>query len=179
MSAARPLVAVSAAVMSAVVLAASPPSPVPPVADAPGSPKAAEIAELIRQLGSGRYTVREKAQQALWQAGAAAEPALRAALTNTDPEIVRRARELLDKFDWGLYPDTPEPVRTQIERFRGAEGCAARQTIVAALVRLGRPGATALAKFAARPEMPAMLTAEGGAPSVANCALASFNCWVA
>jgi hypothetical protein len=86
-SAVRPL-ALSATLICAAVLAANPPDP--PVANAPKA-TAADVAEAVRQLGSTRFPVREKAQQTLWRAGTAAEPALRKALEDADPEVVRRA----------------------------------------------------------------------------------------
>src|SRR6476659_5022558 len=79
-------------------------------ADPPKSPSAEEIASAIRQLGHTRYGVREEATKRLWQAGAAAEPALHAALKSADAEVVRRARSLLDKIEWGIYADTPAEV---------------------------------------------------------------------
>ncbi|HEY1379706.1 MAG TPA: hypothetical protein VGF55_23080 [Gemmataceae bacterium] len=145
MFAVRPLVALSAAALCAAAFAADPPAPPPP--------PAAEIAEAVRQLGASRYAAREKAQQTLWRAGPAAEPALRAALTNTDAEVVRRARAVLDKFDWGLYPDTPAPVAAQIGKFRDGDDEAKGQA-VAELVRLGGPGYAALAKLATRADTP-------------------------
>ncbi|HTM22808.1 MAG TPA: hypothetical protein VL172_19935, partial [Kofleriaceae bacterium] len=142
-SAARPLLALSAVLFGfAALTAADPPAP-----------SADEIATLVRQLGDKRFAAREKAQQRLWEAGAAAEPALRRALTAGDAEVARRARALLDKFDWGIYPGTPAAVRAAIDHYRDGDDDAKRQA-VAELVRLGKPGYAALAKFAARADSP-------------------------
>lgn len=126
----------------------------------------AEIAELVRQLGSGQFNKREKAQQALWRAGAAAESALRAALQDSDPEVVNRARAILDRFEWGILPDTPEAVLTQIERFRDGDDAGKRQA-VAELARLGAPGRVTLSRLAMRIDVPEIL-AKDGQDGVAN-----------
>lgn len=68
------------------------------------------IKALIIQLGHDDWQTREKAQHELEQIGAPAKPFLEAALKNKDPEIVLRARLLLEKlqgeeFIWGDLPD--------------------------------------------------------------------------
>jgi hypothetical protein len=148
----RPLVVLSTLLTAAVLLADDPPKPPVAVAPSPPKPTAAEIDEAVRLLGGGRFATREKAQQTLWRAGAAAEPALRAALNNADPEIVRRARAVLDKFDWGIYPDTPPAVLALIERFRNGDEDSKRQ-VVGDLIRLGPQGITTLARFVIRTDL--------------------------
>src|SRR5262249_45761993 len=59
-----------------------------------------------RQLGAPEAPLRDAAEAALARAGAAARPLLRAALTDPDPEIVRRARRALAAGD----QLTPTPV---------------------------------------------------------------------
>lgn len=85
------------------------------LARADGEP---DISKLIADLGSKRFAVRERASQALWKLGEQAEPALRAALNNSDPEVVARAKAILDRFDSGLYPDTSEEIVKLVEIFR-------------------------------------------------------------
>jgi tetratricopeptide (TPR) repeat protein len=98
-----------------------------------------EIAKAIKELGDRRFAVREKAAKFLWDAGRKAEPALRAALTNDDPETKRRAAQILDKFSWGIFPDTPKEVVEIIARFRdGDEGI--RGEAISQLIRRGRQG---------------------------------------
>jgi hypothetical protein len=53
------------------------------------------IQDLIRQLGDDDPKVREEATRRLKELDAA-EPALRKALASTDPEVVRRARDILE-----------------------------------------------------------------------------------
>ena len=55
----------------------------------------ARIAELVRQLGSDEFDLREKASQALVAQGAAARKALQGATGSGDPEVARRARDCL------------------------------------------------------------------------------------
>ena len=55
----------------------------------------ARVADLIAQLGSDRYAEREEAARALDAVGPAALPGLRAAAHGDDPEVSRRAAELV------------------------------------------------------------------------------------
>jgi hypothetical protein len=58
-----------------------------------------EPAELVRQLGSAKYTEREAAMVALEEMGPAALPALRAAGQSKDPEARLRAEEAIAKIE--------------------------------------------------------------------------------
>src|SRR4051812_5212558 len=54
--------------------------------------------ELVRQLASDEFTVREAAQERLAKMGRLAKPVLSSAIaTNPDPEVRSRCRELLPK----------------------------------------------------------------------------------
>ena len=94
------------------------------------------IAEAIRQLGGARYHLREKAMQFLWSVGRPAEPALREALNSGDPEVVRRARHILDKFSYGIYPDTPKEVVELVDQYRQAD-VSAKRAILGKLLEMG------------------------------------------
>lgn len=119
-----------------------------PAADGPPDPQ--EIARAVRRLGDDSYRIREAAGEFLWRAGRAAEPALRRALDSSDAEIVARARDILEKFRYGIYPDTPAEVLALIERFRTAN-LSARQEIIQQLLRRGGAAVdTALALMEAR-----------------------------
>src|SRR5207248_1409590 len=76
------------------------------------------IRKAIEELGDDSFAVREQASQRLWSAGRAAEPALQAALKSADPEVARRARALLDRFEYGIYPDTPKNIVELVQQFR-------------------------------------------------------------
>src|SRR5688572_23187217 len=78
-------------------------------------PSDAQIAEAVRDLGADDFRVREKAGDALWSMGDAAVPALKEAAASDDPEVSRRAQAVLDKFAYGIRPDTPKPVMQLLE----------------------------------------------------------------
>ncbi len=81
-------------------------------------PTPKQIAQWIKELGDDRFAARENASKQLWQAGAAAEAALEIAAKNDDAEVARRARDLLDRFHWGIYPDTPANIVALIRTYR-------------------------------------------------------------
>jgi tetratricopeptide (TPR) repeat protein len=83
-------------------------------------PSDRDITRAIQQLGDDRYTVREQATEFLWKAGRAAEPALRSALRSSDLEVASRAKAILEKFKWGIYPDTPKLVVEAVRRYQEA-----------------------------------------------------------
>lgn len=102
-------------ISSFLVLAA----PVPePAISAKKGPPVEEMKKAIEDLGSKRFIVRDKAKKFLLEAGQAAEPLLIEAAKSTDEEISTTAKAILEKFEWGLYPDTPKALRDLIELFR-------------------------------------------------------------
>jgi tetratricopeptide (TPR) repeat protein len=111
-------------------------------------PDANQIARWVRDLGADDFATRQQASAALWKAGAAAEPALEAALKSGDPETVRRAREVLGKFRSGIYPDTPPRVLALIRRYQAVEP-SVRSALVPAFCREGVTGLRAIRKLAA------------------------------
>src|SRR5262249_54111570 len=121
----------------------------PPASAAPATPPTADqVARWVEQLGDNDFATRQKASQRLWEAGKAAEPALARAAQSDDPEVRRRASEILDKFRWGIYPDTPKEVVTQIERYQSGNP-QTKQEAVRKLFDLGAKGCAALVKVAA------------------------------
>lgn len=104
-------------------------------APAPKGPSTEEIRKAIDDLGNSRFAVREKASRFLYEAGQAAEPFLVVAAKSTDEETSNRAKTILDKFKWGLYPNTPPEVVKIIEEFRGGEA-EARRDALGKLLRL-------------------------------------------
>jgi tetratricopeptide (TPR) repeat protein len=107
------------------------------------------IHQAIGRLGDRRFTAREQASQALFAAGTAAEAALRQAANSPDPEVARRARRILDDFDWGIYPTTPPAVAELIGRYRAAQ-TGEKRAVVEELLKLGRPGSVALGRIVRR-----------------------------
>jgi tetratricopeptide (TPR) repeat protein len=110
-------------------------------------PTPRDVARAVEQLGSPKYRLRQKASAYLWAAGKAAEPALRQALRSKDPEVARRARAILDKFQYGIFPNTPRQVLDLIYEFRSGDDSAKYRTIQA-LNKLGAPGHAVLIKLA-------------------------------
>lgn len=108
-------------------------------ADDKRPPAEPTVEELVGDLGSPVFTRRERAVERLWRRGASAVPALEKAANDPNPEVARRARELLDKFSWGVFPDTSPEVLKSIAQIRGGTPDE-RKAAFAALLKLGKPG---------------------------------------
>ena len=67
----------------------------PPIDKTKKPPTAAQIAAWVRQLGDDRFEHREAASRALARAGEPALDAVRAAAASKDPEVRRRAAQLM------------------------------------------------------------------------------------
>ena len=80
-----------------------------PVAD--DARPASAAAGLIEQLADESFAVRERATRELWGRGEAVMPELKRALLSEDPEVAYRARELIDKIDLGILPDTSPEIQ--------------------------------------------------------------------
>ncbi len=76
-----------------------------------------QITTSIEKLGAPSYRDRESASLELWASGPRVEAALREAAISDDPEVRIRARELLDKIQVGLFPDTPPELATMIRSY--------------------------------------------------------------
>jgi hypothetical protein len=119
----------------------------PVAAEAPAAkPTAKQIAQWIQQLGDNSFAVREAASKKLWAAGQAAEAALEEALKSDDAEVVRRARDILDKFKWGIYADTPADVVALIQAYHTTDGNARLETLEK-LFQAGPAGLQAVLKI--------------------------------
>ncbi len=101
----------------------------------------------MRDLGDDNFLVREEASRRLWAAGTAAEKALRGATGSPDAEVSRRARDILERFKWGIYPDTPKKVVELINRYQeGDRG--GTQSLIRELFDNGAAGCRAVLKIA-------------------------------
>ena len=78
----------------------------------------ARIETLFKELNSDDFRTREAAMVALWKIGDAAEPFIREAAKSGDIESRTRAAKLLMLYTFGIYPDTPKEVITNINQFR-------------------------------------------------------------
>jgi hypothetical protein len=121
----------------------------PAAADEPATPKLAPeaIAQLIDQLGARDFASRERASQRLWQAGRAAEPAIRKAAKSADLEIAQRAGKILERFRLGIYPDTPASIVALVERYCREE-VKEREKTVKELLDAGGAGYAVLLRLA-------------------------------
>jgi Flp pilus assembly protein TadD len=128
----------------AIVLLLPPIAPSQPAAKAPTKE---QIARWVKELGDGNFEVRENASKRLWEAGEAAEAAVREAMRSDDAEVVRRAGELAEKFRWGIYPDTPPRVVGLVERYKSAD-VNGKLAAVRELLDLGAQGCVTLLKVA-------------------------------
>ncbi len=130
---------IPAALLLASFLALAGPSGLPGDDAKPREPL---IEDLVRELGSPVFSRRQRASEELWHRGRAALPALGKAAVHPSPEVSRRAREILDKFSWGIFPDTPRPVLDQITAFRTAKS-GDQPEAFEKFLSLGAPGRTA------------------------------------
>jgi tetratricopeptide (TPR) repeat protein len=112
------------------------------------APAPGQIKKAIDDLASPRFAVRERASKVLWETGAAAEPALREAAKSADEETANRAKAILEKFDWGLYPDTPPDLVKLIQKFQGGDANL-RKEVVGELIRMKPPRFVNLRKLIA------------------------------
>ncbi len=80
-----------------------------------------EIRKAIEELGAAKFATREKASAFLESLGRRAEPFLEEASKSRDEEVSRRARDILAKYEWGLYPDTPKDISKLITDFKGGQ----------------------------------------------------------
>ena len=71
-----------------------------------------EMKRFLDQLGSERFKDREQATHELLRLGKAASPGLKEATNSPDPEVRRRARQLVEQIE-------PPPVRSTDLPFRG------------------------------------------------------------
>ncbi len=76
-----------------------------------------EIEDLISSLNSEKFSEREAATQALWTRGKVGLSALNEARHSPDPEVSIRARNLLEKLEMEITPDTPEEVIRIIDSY--------------------------------------------------------------
>jgi tetratricopeptide (TPR) repeat protein len=97
----------------------------------------AVLQQAIIDLGDGKIAVREQATQTLWKAGLAAEPLLKKALASDDAEVRFRAKSLLDRFQYGVFADTPVEVMQLIQQFRNGD-LNVRSNVLQQLAKLRR-----------------------------------------
>ena len=110
-------------------------------------PSKDQIAKWIKQLADNDFDAREEASHKLWEAGEVAEDAVRLAAKSDDAEVSRRAGEVLEKFKWGIYPDTPKNIVDLVQKYQSAE-VTAKTEVLRQLFDGGAPGCRVLLKIA-------------------------------
>jgi Flp pilus assembly protein TadD len=108
-----------------------------------------DLNQWVKDLASEDPAVWRAASLKLWKAGRRAEAVLRAAAKSADADLVLRARLVLERFEWGIFPETPAAVVAAIERYRAGDD-AARKAAVAELIKRGGGGFVALRRVLAR-----------------------------
>ena len=111
------------------------------------SPTKEQVAQWVRDLGDDDFEKRERASKQLWEAGQVAEAPLKEALKSDDAEVQRRSREVLDKFKWGIYPDTPAKLAEMIQRYQAGADATVKGAIVQELLDAGKDGRAAFARI--------------------------------
>ncbi len=99
---------------------------------------------LVADLGNPMFATRDRASRELWKLGRLAKPAVEKAVLSEDPEVARRAGDLLEKFNWGIFPDTPPAILEEIKAFRSNQGIRPIQAI-AKLMDMKAEGVSTLA----------------------------------
>ena len=117
----------------------------------PAKADEAAIASAIDQLGAAGYQTREAAQRWLWEVGEPALGALGAAAASDDPEVVMRARNLVELIGMGVPPGADPRVLVQARRLRDGEK-GEQIGAVSELAQLGSDGKAVLRKLAPRIE---------------------------
>jgi hypothetical protein len=104
------------------------------------------INALIDRLADPDPTQRDAAAKSLWSLGHPAEPALRKAAAEGNPEIARRSKAILRDFTYGLYPDAPHEIFTLLDQYRKGDAQEKRAAVLG-LGGAGVPGIRVLLKL--------------------------------
>ena len=88
-----------------------------------------DIAQLIDDLDSPRFAVRQEATVALWAIGNDAVPALEAALETGNREVRLRAEVVLERIRLGIQPETPANIARLLRAFAGNDPTQKRRAL--------------------------------------------------
>lgn len=108
--------------------------------------KQVQIKKWMEELGDGDFKTRETAHKNLWKAGSDAEEQLKAALKAEDAEIRKRSLELLEKFKWGIYHDSPIAIVDLINAYQ-AGNLQEKEKSIAKLIEMGGQGVKSAIKI--------------------------------
>ena len=98
--------------------------------------KPKSIDELIVQLKSDAYKVRELASHQLWQLGEDSLAQLKTVVDSDDPEQVSRAEALIRNIEAGVLPSTDKKVIEAIDRYRSTVSSTEKLRALEGLVKL-------------------------------------------
>ena len=113
------------------------------------SPTKEQVAQWVRDLGHDDFEQTGERLETAVGGRAPGGGALKEALKSDDVEVKRRSQELLDKFKWGIYPDTPAKIVEMIQRYQAGADADAKGAIVQELLDAGEDGRTAFARISA------------------------------
>ncbi|MCA9161789.1 MAG: hypothetical protein KDA62_02375 [Planctomycetales bacterium] len=85
------------------------------------APNETKIEQAIQQLSDRDFATRQAATVLLWEAGKDAAAALERAAGSSDREVAYRVRQILDKFKYGIFADTPPEVVRLINQYRDGD----------------------------------------------------------
>ena len=108
--------------------------------------KQAQVKKWIDELGDADFTTRENAHKNLWKAGSDAEEQLKVALKGDDAEIRKRSLELLEKFKWGIYHDSPIVIIDLIQAYQSGT-LQDKEKSIAKLIEMGGLGVKSVIKI--------------------------------
>jgi hypothetical protein len=108
--------------------------------------KQAQVKKWIDELGDADFTTRENAHKNLWKAGSDAEEQLKLALKGDDAEIRKRSLELLEKFKWGIYHDSPIAIIDLIQAYQSGT-LQDKEKSIAKLIEMGGLGVKSVIKI--------------------------------
>ena len=108
--------------------------------------KQAQVKKWIDELGDADFTTRENAHKSLWKAGNDAEEQLKVALKGDDAEIRKRSLELLEKFKWGIYHDSPIAIIDLIQAYQSGT-LQDKEKSIAKLIEMGGLGVKSVIKI--------------------------------
>jgi len=108
--------------------------------------KQAQVKKWIDELGDADFTTRENAHKNLWKAGSDAEDQLKVALKGDDAEIRKRSLELLEKFKWGIYHDSPIAIIDLIQAYQSGT-LQDKEKSIAKLIEMGGLGVKSVIKI--------------------------------
>ena len=92
------------------------------------------LEKLVTQLGSPSYAVRQAAAEQIWRLGKSAAPALERVANLGDPEVAKRAQEILTVLKMGIDFDTDPELAKLVLRFNNGER-EVKQSVLAGLLQ--------------------------------------------